>query len=669
MASSTSSRSSSRGAPQAPSTPERSRPSVARASSFGVAPRSEYLRNALHARRAQNTPTPSPLEVQTPPPAASKPSQTIMPESPPDVFAEYALTEEQMTPVSPIRRRRPSDAGLSRSKTNKELTNEIERLKENLITANMRVELYKKDHSKLQHELTRTKERVEILEPLEQDNLELQAENDMLRHQLEKMDEEIARLKDDKEELEELRINNQELRKTNGELTAIASESAAHWDGQEAAIEEAAEIISNLEEDKTLLTDELKRFKEWAATVDMASPARTLVDGHSKYPSRVFSVDESRPSTSHFDSDYYSQPDSPQPKSSKESTISLTPSERSKKFLELSEERRRSIRDLVNRMSVASLRALHMETSLPVPKVPQLPAEFCPPTLRVVDDDRLKSTPRTPRRYRQGREAIPESLIEEAQYSPTRRGSLPRQVPMTQTEGLRGLYRPDKHSRSSTSYSMRSSRSRDVTPTNTTSLSLEEEYSIKSEVSPRVPLRDSSRHTHTSSSSEQSHMRRRRQSEPEVQTSLGNVEIESKSVAPGWGSSAPPLPVASVPSAASDLTTELDPYKSRDKHWRDLDRLTASQAQHRLNVPQSRRYPALTTQEHSGSRERDVRDSSKKNGQQSSSYDSLKKQSESQEQRTRTVPNTPQVEKNFLFNHEDEETFLQKTRAIFNPRK
>lgn len=614
------------------------------------------------------------MEIRAPPSPAPDSLHIKTPDSSPDVFAEFALTEEQMTPVSPIRRRRPSDAGMPRSKTNKELTNEIERLKDILMESKMRVELLRKDQSKLQHELTRAKERVEALEPLEQENMDLQAENEHMRLQVDAMEDEIARLKDDNEEVLDLRRTNEELHKTNEELTAIASESTDHMDRQEAALDEAVEYIVKMEAEKTQLTDELKQLKERIVALENASPTSTLVDGSVRYPSRVYSVDESRPSTSHFDSDYYSQPDSPQVKPSGDSIISITPSERSKKFLDLSEERRRSARDLVKRMSIASLRALSVRSPSPRPEVPQIPQEFRNPTPRLIEGDRLNTTPRTPGRYRKGRQAVPQSLVDEALYSPTRRGSLPRQAPTAHPDGLRGLYRPERPARSKTTHDIDLSSSRDLTPTNVTSLSLGDHQNPRGDTSPSVPSRGSSKHAHTSSSSEHLQRRKprhRRQSESDMRSSGDAPGTKAESVTSEWDSSAPPPPrIASVISE-SDLTTELDPEEYRDKHWRDLDRLTLSQVldQQRLNAQRTNRGLELTP-DRGGYRERSTHDSSrKKDSQQSSSYDSLRRHVENQERQSKTTPGTPYLEKNFLFNHEDDETFLQKTRSKFGPRR
>ncbi|KAI4951701.1 hypothetical protein J4E86_007117 [Alternaria arbusti] len=390
MSNTSSSHGSSRGIDFRPSTPDQTRPTLSRSNS--LAPKSEYLRHALQARRAQGTPTPSPQDIKVPPPLAQKPPEICTPKTSPDIFDQFALTEEQMTPVSPIRRRRPSDARPPQSRTSRELTDEIDKLKQTLMTANMRVELLRKDNKVLQHDLTAAKEQIERLEPLEDQNYELNAENKQLRLKIEKMDEEMSKLRE----------INEEHRKTNMELTAIASESAAHWTDHELAIEEAAEHIIKMEEEKELLSEEVKQLKQRVMAIESHSPASTLVNSPGKFPLRVFSVDESRPSTSHFDSDYYSQPESPQAKHSSASIRSFTPSERSKKFLDLKEERRRSARDLSERMSAVSMKALRDASLSPTPEeVPAVPTTHQQQVPSIVADDRSATPSRRREHVRQ----------------------------------------------------------------------------------------------------------------------------------------------------------------------------------------------------------------------------------------------------------------------------
>lgn len=618
-----------------------------RTASSSVAPKSEYLRHALQARRAHNTPTPSPLDMRPPPPSTPKPSE-INTKTSPDIFAEFALTEEQTTPVSPIRRRRPSDTGPPRSKTNRELTNEIEKLKDSLMTCNMRVELLKKNNSELQHDLTKAKERVEELEPVEQHNYELQVENDHLRLKVDDMEEECGILRD----------ANDALRKTNEELAAIADESASHWQGQEYAIEEAAECIIKLEEEKSILSAEFHKLKERVTALEDTSHPTILVgDSPGRYPVRVYSVDESRPSTSHFDSDYYSQPASPQVQPSRESIISMTPSERSKKFLDLSEERRRSARDLVKRISAASLKALNIRSSSPPPDVPEIPAAYQQQD-NGIEEERMKGatpTPKTPGRYRKGRQAIPQSLLHVAQVSPARSESFVLKSPSAQSEGLRALYRPDRPTRRKTSTDTPSS-STHVSPISATSFTSRQ--LAVADASPCIPSHSSSKHTHTSSSSEQLQgrsSRHRRQSESDMNSSNGSPQTVNEFVSSEWASLAPPS--ASV-VRESDLTSEVDPREDKDRWWRSMDRLTLSQvmAQSRIVTPQATQAQSQIIQ--------DVRFPPERSDETSTTTRSLR----SGERKSKTTPSTPSEyvgkERDFFFNStEDEETFMQKAKA------
>jgi hypothetical protein len=651
MSSSPSLRGSSREPSLRPSTPDQNRPTPTRNGSFSVAPKSEYLRNALQARRAQNTPTPSPLEARAPPPPTPKPLEVKTLKTSPDAFAEFDLTEEQTAPVSPIRRRRPSDVGPPRSKTNRELTNEIDKLKETLMTTNMRVELLKKDNREVNQNLTAARELIEQLEPLEDENYELQAENNQLRLKIEKMDEEIAHLRDD----------NEDQRKTNEELTAIASESAAHWAAHESAIEEAAECIIKMEEEKSLLSTELKRLKERVIALESTSPASTLVGSPAKYPSRVYSVDESRPSTSHFDSDYYSatEPGSPPPpvNASSDSVKSFTPSERSKKFLDLTEERRRSARNLVKRMSAASLKALR-DCPSPPPEVPQIPTAYQSQIPSILEEDRSRTPQSAPRRHRKGRQAVPQPLMDAAQISPARPSSVAPQAPVPAPDGLRGLYRPDRSTRSRTSHGDRPSTSHVVTPTNAASFASRQQSGA--EASPYVPSRGSSKYAQTGSSSE--HLPRHTPRPRHSSTNLRSGDTTPgqstpQSVSSEWAtpapSSSPPVSVASL----NDLTTEVDPREDKERWWRSMDRLTLSQVmaqqvqQTVLGGQHSNTLRAENQYAPPPPRGLDTSVGSGGSGTKSRTAPS-------------TAVNSPYGEQDFLFNaNESEEDFLRKARS------
>ncbi len=561
---------------QRPLSPELTRPSMSRTTSLNITPKSEYLRNALQARRAHITSPMSPSESRSQPPPTLRLPEISTPETAPDIFAEYALSEEQTTPVSPIRRRRPSDAGLPRSKTNRELTVEIERLKDSLMTSNMRVELLKKNNSQLQHDLTKAKEQIEELEPLEQENHDLREENDSLRLKVDNMDEEIEHLKD----------NNDAMRKNNEELAALAEESASHWQDQEYAIDEAAECIVKLEEEKGGLAAELLRLKERVAALEDMSRSITLVDGSpGRYPTRMYSIDESRPSTSHFDSDYYSQPASPSIKASGDSFISITPSERSKKFLDLSVERRQSARELGKRISAASLQALSIRPSCPVPEVPQIPAAYQQQAVRLIEEGSPEVAPIEPGRYRTGQQLISESLLDIARLSPTCSDSAPSRSPTPHSEGLRSLYNPDRpigrralSDSCPVSHRTVSSSSNPVTPKTSQS-------SVLETTSPFTPSRSANKPALTRSSAEHIQHRSPRHERHSSSGTAFNVNIRSRKEIPSpqRASMVHPPHV----SVVSEQATESDPREDKDRWWRNMDRLTLPQV-----LAQSQSAPA-----------------------------------------------------------------------------
>lgn len=519
------------------------------------------------------------------------------------------------------------------------------------MTTNMRVELLRKSNSDLQHDLTEAKERIEQLEPLEEDYHDLQDENYHLRNKLEKVGEEMERLKDANDTTWR---NNEELVHSNKQLSALAEQNKELWQSQESALDEAVEYIIKLEAEKDALAAELKPLKERVGALETASPATTFVDGMDRFPTRVYSVDESRPSTSHFDSDYYSQPDSPYVKPSSASVISFTPSERSKRFLDMTEDRRKSARDLVKRMSVASLKALSIRSPSPPPAVPQIPEAF--------QEDKFKAIPKTPAQHRKGRHVIPLSLLkDEAMLSPTRIESLGRSSPAPHAEGLRGLYRPDRLSRSQTLNDIRPLSSRNATPTNHSSFS--KRRTLVADVSPRIPSRGSSKHVHTDSSSE--HLPRRtlhhrKHSVADLQCSTDTAESIAESADSEWENIAAPHAVPAV--SENDLTTELDPREDKDRWWRNMDRLTLSQvmAQSRIDLDQG--TPASSPMTPGGR----VSGRSLRPVEIGTSRESVR----AGERQIRTTPNTPRHEKDFMFNPaEDEETFLRKAKSIMTGRR
>jgi len=436
------------------------------------------------------------------------------------------------------------------------------------MTSNMRVELLKKNNSELQHSVTQLKERVEEMEPLEEENRELRAANSHYQLKMQDLEDELSQLKDDSDKL----------RKSNEEMLAINVECSSHWEDQELAVQEAADTIVALETEKAALAFEVKKLKgRVTALEDDTSHASTLVDGSPRCPSRIYSIDESRPSTSHFDSDYFSQPDSPQVKhnkepvkSSKESITSITPSERSKKFLDLTQERRNSARDLAKRMSFASLKALRIASPAPQPTIPEVSTMYQQHIPQIVEQFASdKRSSRTPKRHRDRK--LPEQTLNQAleispELTPTTSEASAHRSPTQQLEGSH-TRRPTQPFSGRLSGDSRSS-SRDIT-TPTLSARPRSRQPSGSEVSPRVPSRMSSKHAHTSSSSETLYHRDFKSTRDLRGLRQADQEAEE------WAS----IPTAPAPrtslASTSDLTSEADP-SDKDRWWRSMDRIAAT---------------------------------------------------------------------------------------------
>jgi len=670
-------RDSAREHAQRPSTPDHKRSSIARTGSISVAPRSEYLRNALEARRAQGASTPTTLDMRVPPSTTPRPPEPKPTSVSPDGFDEFELTDEHTRPVSPIRRRRPSDVGVPRSKTSRQLTEEIEKLKDSLMTSNMRVELLKKNNSELQHISTQLTERVEELEPLEDENHELQHENNNLVLKMQHLEEEMERLKDD----------NDELQKSNKEMLEIYEDCSSHFETQEVALQEAVDTIFALEGEKAVLAGEVHKLKERVTLLeDDSTRASTSFDGSPRAPSIVYSIDESRPSTSHFDSDYYSQPDSPHVKSSRDSVVLVQPgtSARSKKIIEQSKERRRSAKDLVNRMSTASMSALRMASlkqAEDIPEVPELQVET-PTIVEHVVPDRRTSRPAKQHRGKL-RESI-QSVIQDAlEISPSVSESAPTPV----RESLRRTSRSSQSTgyRSSSDSGPSSSHAR--TPTIATRF---RQRQPSTEISPRVPSRRSSKQAQTNSSNEQLFQRdqqppRHRRSESDV----ASAETP-RATSEEWASMTPPDQARSSIISSSSLTSDAD-LQDKDHWWRSIEPLTQQQQQthHQPthyqappHLPLHRSRPSESSlqlqAQHSPTltRSRTVHPDSfgqsariDTGGPSSAALNALSR-------RTRTQPSTPgassstYMEKDFMFNgHEDVEMFMRKAKAKLSGRK
>lgn len=476
-----------------PATPE-SKPAFYRSNTAMSVPKSEYLRHALQARRAQNTPvqstpTPSPVDPLPPRSAAPIPPALHTPATSPDVFDEFDLPEELLTPESPIRRRRPheKDDTPPRGKTNLELSAEVEKLKDELIQQNIRVELLKKNNTDLQAKWVRAKEEAEQLKPLQDENADLREENRRLTEKLEGLREYEEQLDELSIEVDNLWLERKAVEEANAKLkaevlnlTKVNDEAVASMQDQQGALDEAVEMITNLESEKLHLKDEVDDLKARVAAIESRQ-----VDNSAPYPQRIYSIDEARPATSYDDSDYYSQPATPRAEPADKDALSIRSgtSVRSKRFIELSKERTRSARNLSKRLSDASLRAASVVSTVQAPDIPHIPEEFAQVTPQTVDE-RFRE-----RRYRQ--ESGIERIVARS-GAELRRPATVAPVQTHQPSGLRSLYRPDQLQRSSTS---RPSSSH--TPTSSKSSKPRTRTHSFAEPSPIPPPRMSSRHAHT----------------------------------------------------------------------------------------------------------------------------------------------------------------------------
>lgn len=665
-----------------PSTPDFARPSTARAASYSVAPKSEILRNALHARRAQQSSTPTPVEKRPPPPESQpSPVTAPIPHASPDVFDQFELSEEQTRPVSPINRRRTSDVGVPRPKTTRQLNQENERLRAALMDTNMRVQLLKTNNSELQEENTKLKEKVEEIDPLEQENESLWHENNALKVKMEDLEQEMEDLKD----------GNENLRISNEEMISVLNECTAQMDGLESAMQEAVDTIFALESEKTALetkqatwekekaalSEEVQFLKERMSNLEYNSTlADSLVDGSQRCPSRIYSIDEARPSTSHFDSDYFSQPDSPVVKPSRESVISVTPSERSKKFLDLTQERRQSARDLAKRMSTASLKALRVATLAPAPEVPEIPIKYQQQTPKIVEENMpVRQYQKPPKRYRDRK--LPEHIIQEAlQISPETPEPPPAHSPLPHAGQLRATYRSDRSLGTRSSSDSRPSSSHRRTPTISTRS--RHRRPSATQLSPRVPSRRSSRQAQTNSSSEhvaQHELRRTRQRRSD--SDIGTAEaphVESSE----WASMPPPpKPARASVISQSSLTSSVDAQDDKDRWWKSIQPLTQQQPQP-MPLPAQTYGPRPTEVPPSPTLTRSKTFRQLGHGQKldtagiSGDFQSLSVGNESRKTRTQpsSAATTPRLEKDFLFNaSEDADTFMRKAKAKLTGRK
>lgn len=417
-------------------------------------------------------------------------------------------------------------------RTQRELQAEMEKMKESLIDFSLKLELVRKQNNDLKDDAEKDKKRIKELEPFEEVNIELRETNHGL----------TDKVRDLMEEIEDMTGEVEDLRDQNAKFVQIQEESVKHMEQQNAALEEAAEIIVRVEDEKNTLVQENAQLKEQIARLQRTHTAETYntgFDGSAKdrRPSRVYSIDESRPSTSHFDSDYYSQPASPHVKASKESLPSIALSERAQNFLTMNQDGAKSVQDLKKRLSDASMK-MAIKRKESIPDVPQIPSPYqhakepAQPT---------KPLTRTPRR-RQPKHSLSPALAMDP-YAAVNSST----TPTTPTsDGLRGMFR-DGLSLDTSTRNSRPSSSYAKSP-------LDSKTSKASRESDRIapPARGSSRHAPTSSSSE--HLK----TEPSTDA---QTEVSETSELP------PP------PSLISeDMTSELDAVR-RDRWWKNVDRL------------------------------------------------------------------------------------------------
>ncbi|KAF2009213.1 hypothetical protein BU24DRAFT_84875 [Aaosphaeria arxii CBS 175.79] len=382
-------------------------------SSFSVEPKSEFLRSALEARRAKDIATPSPAESR---PTPKRIVTSFTPTS--DPWLDQALSEEDAPRATPIRRpRRPSEGALPRMPTQRELQTETEALKNNMFNLNLKLELLKKQNNELKDALDEANKRIEDLEPLEDENYDLRDDNNRLKLRMQDLEEENIQLND-----------------ANAEILKIQDETIANLEKQHSALDEAADMIYQLEKEKEEMT---KTNAQLADQVAACQQFEDTLDGPSsdRFPGRIQSIDDSRPSTSHFDSDYYSQPGSPQVKVKTSRDLPQC-SERAKNFFEMNLNGKKSVKELKQRVSDASIRHKARPRS-PVPEVPQIPEGY-------EGVDRVarpqKEAVHTPTR-RHRIVPPPQPALNTVGLSPAKSSSTAPRTPTGPKEGLRRMFK------------------------------------------------------------------------------------------------------------------------------------------------------------------------------------------------------------------------------------
>lgn len=415
-------------------------------------------------------------------------------------------------------------------RTQRELQADTDAMKDALFSLNMKLELIRKQNNDLKDQIEEANSRIEELEPLEEENIELREVNNRLTLKMQEMSDDIIELKDQ-----------------NKDILQIQDETVAEIEKRNAALQEAADMIIRLEAEKATLAQENSQLKGQVSGFQDQSPAGGYAgtDGSSggRYPSRVYSIDESRPSTSHFDSDYYSQPGSPQVRTtSKESLPSLAFSERAKNFLAMNKEGVRSVQDLKKRASDASMKKMKPKSS--IPEVPQIPDQY------QEAQQVPKNIRRTPKRHR-NTNPVPNALLAESDSAMNASTSM---YPPSVQQGLRGMFRDNLTLNTSP---------RDIRPSSSYANSplvgrgsLGSRASLPEADRPTPPNRGSSRHAYTSSSNE--HLKK---------DSASDLHTETATETSEWAELPPPPSVVS-----EDLTTELD-FDRRDGWWKGVAKL------------------------------------------------------------------------------------------------
>ncbi|KAF2271573.1 uncharacterized protein EI97DRAFT_462694 [Westerdykella ornata] len=463
-------------------------------------PKSDLLRSVLEARRAKDaplTPGTDPMPLRRPA-TSSNATPTPAARPPSDPWLDAAALSDDDVPLPPRRhRRRPSEGGglgQHRLPTQREQQAELETLKTKLFNLNLQSELLKKQNGELKDKLDMANQRIEELEPLEGENADLRRVNEKLK----------KRVRDMQDRMHELEASNEE-------ILEIQTEAVGNMEGLQAGIEEAADTIIRLEEEKDAFQREIAALKQ------QLEHARKDGGDRGAVPARIYSIDESSsPSTAHFDSDYYSQPESPQVKG-KNSKEGLSFADRAArlsaaKLLDVNVRSKQSMQSMKKRLSDASLKNTRLSLVIPTEAdIPESPISTARPATPVPNRRQ-----RVPEQQQRPRNASTASSI--------RSTSSPRTPSVGTTaapDGLRGIYREHRATKAqqhASSGLRRSSSSNSSTP---------------------------SRHAHPSSKSPS----------PSILSETASIATSS---------------ALSIPPPPSILSEDTLPVPDKEKWWRDV---------------------------------------------------------------------------------------------------